>query len=127
MVAVVRVILHLFAALMGVNFWLLPNFFRSDTTWDSFWPIFTAKKMKGSKETILVRLVLIMLFFYYSYHIIQNPSIVTGTSIQIIDNLEITKTILDDIDQWGISKLKGEKNFSQSALSDYNKLYNSTN
>ena len=41
-------------------------------------------------------------------------------------NLDITKTIIDDIDGWGIGKIKGEKNFSQSALSDYSKMYNQT-
>ena len=33
---------------------------------------------------------------------------------------------MDDFNDWGISKIKGEKNFSQSALTDYSKLLNST-
>jgi len=43
-----------------------------------------------------------------------------------LENIEITKTIMDDFNDWGISKIKGEKNFSQSALTDYSKLLNST-
>ena len=43
-----------------------------------------------------------------------------------LENIDITKTIIDDIDGWGISKIKGEKNFSQSALTDYSKLLNET-
>ena len=34
---------------------------------------------------------------------------------------------MDDLNQWGVSKIKGEKNFSQSALTDYAKMYNQTN
>ncbi len=33
---------------------------------------------------------------------------------------------MDDINDWGIAKIKGEKNFSQSALTDYSKLLNKT-
>lgn len=33
---------------------------------------------------------------------------------------------MDDLNDWGVSKIKGERNFSQSALSDYSKLINST-
>ena len=33
---------------------------------------------------------------------------------------------MDDINDWGLSKIKGEKNFSQSALSDYSKRLNET-
>lgn len=33
---------------------------------------------------------------------------------------------MDDINEWGINKMKGEKNFSQSALTDYSKLMNTT-
>ena len=40
--------------------------------------------------------------------------------------MQITKTIIDDIDTWGVNKLKGEKNFSQSALTDYSQLLNQT-
>ena len=40
--------------------------------------------------------------------------------------MNITKTIMDDINDWGLSKIKGEKNFSQSALSDYSKRFNET-
>lgn len=40
--------------------------------------------------------------------------------------MNITKTIMDDINDWGLSKIKGEKNFSQSALSDYSKRLNET-
>jgi hypothetical protein len=40
--------------------------------------------------------------------------------------LDITKTIIDDINDWGISKMKGERNFSQSALTDYSQLLNTT-
>lgn len=43
-----------------------------------------------------------------------------------IENMNITKTIMDDINDWGLSKIKGEKNFSQSALSDYSKRLNET-
>lgn len=42
------------------------------------------------------------------------------------ENFNITQTIIDDINGWGIAKIKGEKNFSQSALTDYSKLYNDT-
>ncbi len=41
-----------------------------------------------------------------------------------VENLDITQTIIDDINDWGIAKIKGEKNFSQSALTDYSKLLN---
>ena len=34
--------------------------------------------------------------------------------------------MMDDFNEWGISKIKGEKNFSQSALTDYTKMYNQT-
>ena len=34
--------------------------------------------------------------------------------------------MLDDIDEWGVAKLKGEKNFSQSALEGYSQMYNKT-
>lgn len=43
-----------------------------------------------------------------------------------VENMNITKTIMDDINDWGLSKIKGEKNFSQSALSDYSKRLNET-
>jgi hypothetical protein len=33
---------------------------------------------------------------------------------------------MDDINDWGVSKIKGERNFSQSALTDYSKLLNTT-
>ena len=42
------------------------------------------------------------------------------------ENIKITQTIIDDINDWGVAKMKGERNFSQSALTDYNKLLNST-
>ena len=32
---------------------------------------------------------------------------------------------MDDLNDWGVSKIKGERNFSQSALSDYSKLIKS--
>ena len=31
-VAAVRIVLHLFMTMFGVDFWLLPNFFANDTT-----------------------------------------------------------------------------------------------
>ena len=74
-VTVLRLLLHMFMTIFGVDFWLLPNFFKNDTTWETFFPVFSAKKMKGSVESTVVRLVLLGLFFYYSYHVIQDPSI----------------------------------------------------
>ena len=31
-VAAVRIVLHLFMTMFGIDFWLLPNFFANDTT-----------------------------------------------------------------------------------------------
>jgi hypothetical protein len=40
--------------------------------------------------------------------------------------LNITKTIVEDINGWAVAKMKGERNFSQSALTDYSQMFNST-
>jgi hypothetical protein len=34
--------------------------------------------------------------------------------------------MMNDINGWAVAKMKGERNFSQSALTDYSQLYNST-
>jgi hypothetical protein len=33
---------------------------------------------------------------------------------------------MEDFNDWGIGKIKGERNFSQIAITDYSKLLNST-
>ena len=40
--------------------------------------------------------------------------------------MEITKTLIDDLNHWGENYIKGERNFSQSALTDYSTLMNTT-
>lgn len=43
-----------------------------------------------------------------------------------LENIQITQTIFSDINDWGLAKMKGERNFSESALTDYSKLLNNT-
>jgi len=33
---------------------------------------------------------------------------------------------VEDINGWAVAKMKGERNFSQSALTDYSQMFNST-
>ena len=56
-ISVVRIVLNLFMTIFGVNFWLLPNFYANDTTWETFKPFYSAKKIKGSRESVAIRLV----------------------------------------------------------------------
>lgn len=123
----VRLGIYGVGAIFGMSIWLFPNLYENDTTWESFKPVLSVEKWKNQNtEAIIIRLLLLSLFFYYGYHIYNDPNMLSGTFGLIIENIEITKTIIDDIDTWGINKLKGEKNFSQSALSDYSHLLNQT-
>lgn len=56
---------------------------------------------------------------YYAYHVYIDSS-------WIFENIEITKTSFDDLHDWGVGKIKGEKNFSQSALTNLDHIMNQT-
>lgn len=60
-----------------------------------------------------------MILSYYGYHAYIDPS-------WIYENIEITKTSVDDMHDWGVGKIKGEKNFSQSALTNLDHIMNQT-
>lgn len=38
------------------------------------------------------------------------------------ENLEATKTVINDVHDWGVGKIKGETNFSQRAITVENIL-----
>lgn len=42
------------------------------------------------------------------------------------ENIEITKSSFDELHDWGVSKIKGERNFSQSALTNLDIIMNQT-
>ena len=44
----------------------------------------------------------------------------------IYENVEITKTSVGDLHDWGVGKIKGERNFSQSALTNLDHIMNQT-
>lgn len=44
----------------------------------------------------------------------------------IFENVEITKASVEDLHDWGVGKIKGEKNFSQSALTNLDHIMNQT-
>ena len=56
---------------------------------------------------------------YYAYHAYTDSS-------WVYENIDITKTSLDDLHDWGVGKIKGEKNFSQSALTNLDHIMNQT-
>ena len=60
-----------------------------------------------------------MIIGYYGYHLYLDPS-------WVFENISITKTSIDDLHDWGVSKIKGEKNFSQIALPNINDILNAT-
>lgn len=126
-VSAVRLVLYVVGGVFGVSFWLWPNLYQLETTMESLKPFYSIEKWEGSsKETTIVRVVLLMLVMYYGYHIVNDPGMIKGNFEYYAENYDITKTILDDIDVWGVGKLKGERNFSQSALTDSSRLFNST-
>jgi hypothetical protein len=61
----------------------------------------------------------LLILSYYGYHAYIDPS-------WIYENIEITKTSVDDVHDWGVGKIKGEKNFSQSALTNLDHIMNQT-
>lgn len=61
----------------------------------------------------------LLILSYYGYHAYVDPS-------WIYENIEITKTSVDDMHDWGVGKIKGEKNFSQSALTNLDHIMNQT-
>jgi hypothetical protein len=74
-ILVLRVGVYMFMAIFGVSFWVFPRFLEADSTLDSFRPLYSFKKWTGSsRETLIVRLVLLGIFFYYGFHIISDPS-----------------------------------------------------
>ena len=60
-----------------------------------------------------------MIIGYYGYHLYLDPS-------WVFENIQITRTSIDDLHDWGVAKIKGEKNFSQSALTNINDIMNAT-
>ena len=61
----------------------------------------------------------LLILSYYGYHAYIDPS-------WIYENIEITKSSMDDVHDWGVGKIKGEKNFSQSALTNLDHIMNQT-
>ena len=65
------------------------------------------------------RIVAFSIFAYYSYQVYIDSS-------WVYENIDITKQSFDDLHDWGVSKIKGEKNFSQSALTNLDTIMNQT-
>jgi hypothetical protein len=69
--------------------------------------------------SIVGRILAFSVLAYYAYHVYVDSS-------WVFENIEITKTSLDDLHDWGVGKIKGEKNFSQSALTNLDHIMNQT-
>lgn len=69
--------------------------------------------------SIVGRILALSIFVYYGYQLYIDSS-------WVYENIEITKTSFDDLHDWGVSKIKGEKNFSQSALTNLDTIMNQT-
>lgn len=65
------------------------------------------------------RVMALSIFIYYGYQVYIDSS-------WVYENIDITKQSFDDLHDWGVSKIKGEKNFSQSALTNLDTIMNQT-
>jgi len=65
------------------------------------------------------RVMALSIFVYYGYQVYIDSS-------WVYENIDITKQSFDDLHDWGVSKIKGEKNFSQSALTNLDTIMNQT-
>ena len=81
--------------------------------------MYSAKKWDSGVFSIVGRLLAFTVLAYYGYHAYIDQS-------WIYENIEITKTSFDDLHDWGVGKIKGEKNFSQSALTNLDHIMNQT-
>jgi hypothetical protein len=50
--------------------------------------------------SIVGRLLAFLIIGYYGYHLYVDPS-------WVFENINITKTSIDDLHDWGVSKIKG--------------------
>lgn len=105
---VIRLVAYFFMAMFGVSFWIFPRFFDNCSTIESFQPFFSIEKWEGSSVySIVTRLIILSIFIYYGFHMYNDPAMLKGTNSFYIENLDITQTIIDDINDWGIAKIKG--------------------
>jgi hypothetical protein len=105
--------------MFGTSLWILPNFFADCSITESFMPFYESKKWESGIFSIVGRILALTIFVYYGYQVYIDSS-------WIYENIEITKTSFDDLHDWGVSKIKGEKNFSQSALTKLDHIMNQT-
>jgi len=55
---------------------------------------------------MLLRLIILGLFVYYSYVLYTDPSIIEGIRPSNSENIVITKEAIKDVHDWGVSKIK---------------------
>ena len=59
------------------------------------------------------------MFVYYSYMLYTDPTIIE-------ENVNSTKSAINDLHDWGVSKIKRETNFSQRAIASVEEIINKT-
>lgn len=76
----VRLAVYLFMAIFGVSFWIFPRFFDNCSTIESFQPVISVSRWQGSNiYGVLTRVLILLLFVYYGFHIYQDPNMIKGT------------------------------------------------
>lgn len=103
----------MYLLIVGFNYhvWIFPNFLNSTGFWDSFIPVLEIIKGDKSWFNIFLRLFAISSFLLLATHIYLNPTFLD-------QNIDFTKETIQDVHDWGVSKLKNENNFSGRALTN---------
>lgn len=75
-VLTVRLLVYSVGTLFGVSIWLFPNLLQDNGFISSFKPFISYERWERSKLTLVLRLVILGVFVYYSYVLYSDPSFI---------------------------------------------------
>lgn len=121
-----RLAIYLVCVVAGFNVWIFPNLLGDYSFLESFKPIFYAERWETSKLNIVIRVGAFLLLTYYGVQLYMDPSFLECTLCLILAHFTVTKATIDDIHDWGVSKIKNEVKFSEKAITNLADILNQT-
>lgn len=121
-----RLVIYSVASLFGVSFWLFPNLMSDRNFFDSFKPTWSLERWERNIFTLILRIVIVVTFAYYAFEFYNDPSMFQGKDFNNLENIGITKEAIKDIHDWGVGKIKGERNLSRPAIASIQEIINKT-
>jgi hypothetical protein len=83
-IIVLRLVIYVVVAILGMSFWVFPNLFGDKGIIDSFLPFYSIERWDNNIGSLIGRILAFVLFVYYAYSIYQNPELYIGTIFSFI-------------------------------------------